>query len=435
MASIVELFGLSSACTKSFCFYLETSKQSPNDWNFGMHEAENSAKSSLRSCMPVSESYAYFDHAAVGPIPKSSAEAIQKWTQQSLLHGDVHWPQWAKAASELRKDAGQLLNCTPQEVALIPNTTFGINVVSSGYRWNARPGRKDSVVVLENEFSSNLLPWLALERRGVEVRRVSVPESGVVDIDAIRRMLDSTTRIVSVSWVGYFSGYRIDLAKLCDMVHSAGAKLFVDAIQGLGVFSLDVQTIPVDFLAADGHKWMLGPEGAGLLYIREGNLDLLEPSMQGWGSIRSAHHFSTSEMVLKSDASRYEGGSANHVGQIGLGKSLRMLLDHGCHQRNNPVAVAVLENAAIIEQGLRSLGASVYRARQFPNQDNDLSGIITFTVEGQDPAQIRTRLLQDGVVLSVRHGRLRVATHAYNNIHDIERLFHGVRSCRPFQKA
>jgi selenocysteine lyase/cysteine desulfurase len=205
----------------------------------------------------------------------------------------------------------------------------------------------------------------------------------------------------------------------------------VDAIQGLGVFSLDVQAIPVDFLAADGHKWMLGPEGAGLLYIREGNLNLLEPAMQGWGSIRSAHHFSTSEMVLKSDASRYEGGSANHVGQIGLGKSLRMLLDHGCHQRNNPVAVAVLENAAIIEQGLRSLGASVYRARQFPNQDNDLSGIITFTLEGQDPAQVRTRLLQDGVVLSVRHGRLRVATHAYNNIHDIERLLHGVRSYRP----
>jgi selenocysteine lyase/cysteine desulfurase len=429
MASIVELFGLSSDCGKSFCFYLETSKRSPNDWNFCMNEAENSAKSSLRRCMPVCQSYAYFDHAAVGPIPQLAADAIQKWTQQALLHGDVHWPEWAKSASELRSASAELLNCTTQEIALIANTTFGINVVANGYRWNSQPGSRDSVVVLENEFSSNLLPWIALERRGVEVRRVPVPESGVVDINSIRQMIDHTTRIVSVSWVGYFSGYRIDLAKLCDLVHSAGAMLFVDAIQGLGVFSLDSQKIPIDFLAADGHKWMLGPEGAGLLYIREGNLEVLEPTMQGWGSIRMAHHFNTNEMTLKSDASRYEGGSANHAGQIGLGKSLRMLLDHGCHKTNNPVAMAVLENAAIIEEGLRSLGASVFRARQFENHSDDLTGIITFVLDGVESSQVRNRLLDEGIVLSVRHGRLRVATHAYNDQNDIERLLKGVRDC------
>lgn len=394
-----------------------------------MSEAANSVKSSIRQCMPVSQAYAYFDHAAVGPIPQSAADAIQKWAQQSLLHGDVQWPEWAKSASNLRSAARELLNCTTQEIALIPNTTFGINVVASGFRWNAIPGVRDSVVVLENEFASNLLPWTALEKRGVEVRKVSVPESGVVALDSIREMVDQTTRIVSVSWVGYFSGYRFDLAKLCELVHAAGAKLFVDAIQGLGVFSLDVQSIPIDFLAADGHKWMLGPEGAGLLYIAERNLPLLEPVMQGWGSIQMAHQFSTSEMTLKPDASRYEGGSANHVGQIGLEKSLRLLLDHGCHKTNNPVAVAVLENAAIIEEGLRSLGGQVFRARQHNNSDQDLSGILTFTLDGVDPMQVRKRLLQAGIVLSVRHDRLRVAAHAYNDQNDIDRLLNGVRQC------
>jgi len=376
--------------------------------------------------MPVSHRYAYFDHAAVGPLPAPAAKAIRTWVDQSLFQGDVCWPEWSAAASRLRISASKLIRCQPSEIALIPNTTFGINIVAQGYRWSGSKGT-DSVVVLENEFSSNLLPWLALEQKGVEVRKVPVSESGVVSLDSIREAIDATTRLVAVSWVGYFSGFRIDLAKLCEMVHSAGAQLFVDAIQGLGVFSLDTQQIPIDYLAADGHKWMLGPEGAGLLFIRQQNLEKLEPMMLGWGSLQMAGNFQTANMLLKNDASRYEGGSANHAGLIGFSESLAILLDHGCNQPVNPIAAAVLENAAKIEVGLKSVGANCYRARSDQNSAEELTGIVTFELPGVDPTDLRSRLLTDEIVLSVRHGRLRVATHAYNNQEDIDRLVSAVR--------
>jgi cysteine desulfurase / selenocysteine lyase len=396
-----------------------------------INQAENSLKSFLREQMPVCHRYAYFDHAAVGPIPKTAADAIQKWTKQSSEHGDVDWPEWSLAASELRKNASELIQCQPSEIALVPNTTFGINVIAAGFRWSQAAGARNSVVVLDNEFSSNLLPWLALENRGIEVRRVPVPESGVVDLDRIRKAIDSTTRLVSVSWVGYFTGFRIDLAKLCDIVHEAGSQLFVDAIQGLGVFTLDTDSVPIDYLAADGHKWMLGPEGSGFMFIRQKNLDFLEPLMQGWGSLEASHHFDTTNMVLKTNASRYEGGSANHVGQIGFGQSLKLLLGCGCNQAINPVANAVLDNADRIEQELRAAGANVFR----PNCSRDgLSGILTFTLSGRDPIEVRRRLLNENIVLSVRHDRLRVATHAYNNLDDIEQLVRTVRAIDLQQK-
>jgi selenocysteine lyase/cysteine desulfurase len=174
---------------------------------------------------------------------------------------------------------------------------------------------------------------------------------------------------------------------------------------------------------------MLGPEGAGFLFVRESNLDGLEPLMQGWGSLQMAHQFQTSEMVLKKDASRYEGGSANHAGLIGLSESLGLLLQLGCNRKDNPVANAVLENAVRIEEGLRRLGVQVHRARSESSSDAELSGIMTFTVPNRSPMEVRRHLLQREIVTSVRHERLRVATHAYNNEDDIGRLIEAVRDC------
>ena len=244
----------------------------------------------------------------------------------------------------------------------------------------------------------------------------------MVSLDAIRNAIDASTRLVAVSWVGYFSGYRVDLAKLCELVHESGAQLFVDAIQGLGVFTLNTQEIPIDYLAADGHKWMLGPEGAGLLFIRQKNLERLEPLMLGWGSLQKAGNFRTDNMVLKDDASRYEGGSANHVGQIGFGESLDLLLNLGCNLADNPISAAVLDNALSIHEGLQSMGANVFRSRSTMRTDSELSGILTFEVPGVDPNAVRSRLLGEEIIVSVRHGRVRVATHAYNNAEDVQRL-------------
>ncbi len=387
---------------------------------------ESSLSDSFRKLMGVADKWAYFDHAAVGPIPTPAATAIKAWADQACCDGDVPWMDWSNAARRTRSLGAELLHCTPDEIGLIPNTTFGINIVAQGFRWSV--DRKQSVVVLENEFPSNYLPWIALERIGVEVRRVPVPSHGAVDLDLVAKAIDDSTRIVTASWVGYASGYRLDVAKLCDLVHERGAQLFLDAIQGLGVFTLDLGRIPVDYLAADGHKWMLGPEGAGFLFVRRQNLEFLQPMMTGWGSVVAASQFDSSNQELKPNASRYEGGSANHVGLIGLGASLQMLIDLGCNRPVNPVAKAVLANANVIQERLLGIEAQVVGAGAPYRREENRSGILSFEVPGADPLELRKHLLRAGVVVSVRHNRLRVATHAYNNGEDIDRMCGAIRS-------
>jgi selenocysteine lyase/cysteine desulfurase len=362
---------------------------------------------------------------------------MRQFVCEAESDGDYSWPKWATAAQRLRTSGAQLLHCETSEIALIPNTTFGINLIANGLIWEMRRGTPPNVVVLENEFSSNLLPWKCLAESGIEVRHVPVAPHGVVDLNQIRNCIDTNTQLVSASWVGYLSGYRLDLAEVCELTHEVGAKLFVDAIQGLGVFPCNLSELNIDFLAADGHKWMMGPEGAGLLFIREKNLDSLKPLMVGWGSLEGAHTFSTQSMSLKKNASRFEGGSANHIGQIGFERSLQMLLDLGCHIKTGTsddglLGESVLETAAILEEQLRSVGAIVHRdhsmAKRFGSR---LTGIVCFEMPGCEPSELRNRLIRDKVMLSVRHGRLRAAVHAYNDASDIDRLIQVIRESKP----
>jgi cysteine desulfurase / selenocysteine lyase len=390
---------------------------------FGTDGAMIGMEKAFRDQMPVAKSWAYFDHAAVSPIPRRAAQAMRGWIDQATQDGDVPWLQWSRKANTVRGLATRLLNCKSPEIALVPNTTYGINIVAMGLPWRAG----DSLVVPENEYPSNLLPWRGLERLGVEIRTIPVNASGHIDIDRIRGSIDSSTRLVSVSWVGYATGYRTDLADLCEVVHRAGAKLCVDAIQGLGVFPLDTQQVPIDYAAADGHKWMLGPEGAGLLYIRESNLDQLAPVMVGWNSVEASYEFHADATRLKKDASRYEGGAANLVGLIGLAESLELLMELRDSGSENLIAKKVLVNAAKIREAVRAVGGLLNYPEPTSWDAPTASGIVNFCMPGKDPAEVRAKLIQAGVVLSVRHGNLRAATHAYNNDEDIVRLRSALR--------
>ncbi|MDZ4848381.1 MAG: aminotransferase class V-fold PLP-dependent enzyme [Pirellulaceae bacterium] len=366
----------------------------------------------LRNQMVIGEELAYLDHAAVSPITRPAQVAMFRYIDQVATQGDLSWGEWAKGVEIGRERAAALLSCQIDEIAFIPNTTFGINVIAHGVPW--QPG--DNLVVPDNEFPSNLVPWRLLQKRGVEVR--IVPTNGDLSLEQLMKFVDSRTRMVTISWVHYASGYRIDLAKFCEQIQSRGAKFFVDAIQGLGAFPLSVREIPIDFLAADGHKWMLGPEGAGLLFIRQRHLDWLEPIMMGWGSLQQSHRFDPNEKELKSQASRYEGGSANMAGLLGFAASLGVLLEAGCHQPSSGIGERIVATSHFLESGLCRLNAVVYRDPDPLRQ----SGIVSFEFPGHDSHRVRQILLDRNIVLSVRHGRLRAAVHAYNSKQDIERL-------------
>ncbi len=368
----------------------------------------------FRRQMPVTEKWAYFDHAAVAPLPSPTRAALADWARDAAENGDLSCAAWYRRIEDLRGLAATTLGAEEDEIALIRNTTEGINLVAEGFPWRAG----DNCVTLADEFPSNQYPWMHLADRGVETRRIPTDE-GRVDLDRLAGACDRRTRIVTISWVSYSSGWRNDLDRLAEIAHGCGALLFVDAIQALGVFPLDVRRTPVDFLAADGHKWLLGPEGAGIFFLRREHLDLLRPMGIGWNSVAHAHDFNRIELTLKNAAARYEGGSPNTAGMIGLGASLRLLAGFGAPA----LAERILEITNLACRRLEQIGAVVLSDRRREHG----SGIVVFQLPGRDPEAVRRTCLQQNVVLSCRAGRLRISPHAYNNPADVDRLIEAMR--------
>jgi cysteine desulfurase / selenocysteine lyase len=373
----------------------------------------------FRTQMPVAQRLTYLDHAAVAPLSGPARTAIEDWAKQAAEQGDVCWPLWERRVEQVRELAASLIGADTAEVAFVPNTTTGIGLVAEGFPWSSG----DNVVTLANEFPSNQYPWMNLASRDVETRRVSV-EDGRVHPEHLLAACDGRTRLISVSWVGYATGWRLDVASLVQAAHERGIYVFLDAIQGLGVFPIDVHACGVDFLAADGHKWMLGPEGAGVLFVRREHLARLRPLMVGWNSVRQSHDFSRCELDIRDAAARYEGGSANMAGIAALGASLQLLASAGLASTASPIAERVDQLTSLAADRLQQIGARI----QSPREPGHRSGILAFELPGADPAEIRRRCLSEGVVLSVRHGWLRISPHAWNNEQDIERLLDAVQS-------
>lgn len=367
-------------------------------------------QSEFRSRMQVNDDVAYFDHAAVAPLTTAAVEAIAEWSSDIASRGDAHWPHWRKRVEETRLFAARLMNATPEEVALTHSTTEGIGFVSEGFDW--QPG--DNVVIPANEFPSNLYPWLHLKDRGVEVREVAV-ENGRLDLNRIAEACDDRTRIVSCSWVGYATGFRVDLDQLAEVVHDNGALLFVDAIQGLGMFPLDVRQTPIDFLSADGHKWLLGPEGAGLFYCRKELLEKLRPVSVGWNSVQQAGDFSNHDFQLKTTADRYEAGTYNMVGNLALRASLQTFLEFGVEAISETLRMVTDAVSETIEQ------KTPYRIASDRN-DATWSGILAVDVGEDDPMAVREKCVSRGVIVSARGGFLRLAPHVYTNEEDVDQL-------------
>ena len=385
-----------------------------------MHDIDDSADlpARFRPLMPIAQRLVYFDHAAVAPLPGPTREAIRRWVDQAAEQGDLVWPDWSRRVEEVRHAAARVINAQPAEIALIPNTTTGIGLVAEGYPW--QPG--DNVVTLANEFPSNQYPWMNLASRGVETRPVPV-EAGRVDLEKLAAACDDRTRIVSVSWVGYATGWRIEPHEVAALCRRKGCLFFLDAIQGLGVFPLDVQAAGVDFLAADGHKWLLGPEGAGLLFIKQEHLPLLRPLGCGWNSVVAGHDYTRIELKLRPEAARYEGGSQNMIGMTGLGASLDLLVGLGLSSHHSPIADHVLDITDYACSRLAELGATLLGPREGPHR----SGIVTFQLPGREANDIRRLLQAAGIVVRCRAGGVRISPHGYATRAEVDQMIEELR--------
>lgn len=367
----------------------------------------------FRRQMPVTRRWAFLDHAAVSPLPAPTAAAFAEYADDLRDHGVASFRRWSQRIAEVRALSARLLNAQPGEIAFVKNTSEGIDFVAEGFPW--RPG--DNVVFAAEEYPANQYPWMNQAHRGVECRRVPSRGSRIL-IDDIRAAIDSRTRLVSLSFVEFASGFRNDLETVGSLCRERGIYFFVDAIQGLGVLPLDVQRCPVDFLAADSHKWLLGPEGIGLFWIRSDLIDLLHPISVGWNSVVQPFEFSRIDFRLKPTADRWEGGAANVAGIHAFGASLELLLRLGVDNLEQRVVDLTDE---LCERAARA-GWSIFSSRAA----GEKSGIVSLEVGDRDPVELVKRCRQAGVIVNQRAGRLRVSPHAYNTSDDLTRFLDAV---------
>ena len=369
-------------------------------------------RGSFRTEFPVSEKYIYLDHAGVAPVSDRVRVAVERFIAGSARSGAFDYPEWATQIAGIRALAARLLNAETSEIAFIRSTSHGMSLVAEGLAWNTG----DNVIIYEKEFPSNLFPWLHLKRKGVEARIVRA-KNGRGKIDDMVSAIDGKTRLIAISSVQFATGFRVDLEQLGSICRRRGILLCVDAIQSLGVIPADVQRCSIDFLAADAHKWLMGPEGIGIFYCRKGLAEQLEPPLVGWKSVKDEFAFEAPVFELKTDAQRFEEGSLNLMGIIGLGAAIGLLLEAGIEQ----IEQRVLDLGDLIIQEADARSYTVLS----PRVRSERGGIVT--VAGPfDPAGVRERLREKGIMVNTRAGGIRISPHFYNTEKEIRDCFKAI---------
>src|SRR5262245_56999623 len=267
---------------------------------------------------PVRHNLIYLNHAAVAPLSKPAAEAMKHLADDCLAFGNLHYDRWLAGYDRLRVAAATLIGADPSEIALTKNTSEGIATVAMGLDW--RPG--DRVVGFREEFPANQYPWQRLEKRGVTITWLTVTDP----LDRIDEACRGA-RLLAISFVQFLSGFRAPVREIGEICRTRGCIYLVDAIQGLGAFPLDVRACHIGALAADGHKWLLGPEGCGILYIEQSLQERVDPVEFGWTNVANYPDYASRDMTLRSDAGRYEPGTLNTVGCFGLRAAIELLLE------------------------------------------------------------------------------------------------------------
>jgi cysteine desulfurase/selenocysteine lyase len=363
----------------------------------------------IREEFPVTENRIFFDHAKVSPLPIRVREAVNAFVKDVSSFGTENYSGWMAKVESVRASFSRLINADVSEVAFVKNTSEGISIIANGLDWKAG----DNVVIPDIEFPANVYPWWNLKRLGVETRFVPAIDGRVLFDDLVARV-DSRTRIVSVSSVECNSGFRNDLNRIGSFCKEKGILFFVDAIQSLGVLPMDVKRDHIDFLAADGHKWMLCVEGLGGFYISAKALEKIYPSVVGWNSVVNAFDFMNYDFTLRPDARRFEEGSFNTMSIMALGAALSLF---------HEVGVVNIERR-VMSLGDRIIDELKRRNLKILNSviPEERSGIISFNGE-LDLEKFADYAADNQVSLTMRNGMVRLSPHFYNGESEIDRFF------------
>jgi len=363
----------------------------------------------FRNEFPITNNFVYLDHAGVSPVSLRVKNETVKFLAQASGESGFDYNSWGVRIEKIRASCAELIGADADEIAFVKNTSHGISIVASGLDWK----QGDNVLVFEKEFSSNIYPWLNLKDRGVEVRFIPLRDERILFED-IEDLIDSRTRLITMSSVQSVNGFMIDLKKLGQICKSKGILFFVDAIQSLGAVPIDVKEINADFLCADGHKWLLAPEGIGIFYCKKELASNIKPNLVGWKSVENDHNFESFEFKLKNNTLRFEEGTFNTIGIYGLGAAVDLLLEVGVDN----IGKRIYELGDLIISEAEKRGFTL----KTPKNSDERGGIVSFAGDF-DPKEMAEKLFEQNIVVNYRGGGLRVAPHFYNTEDEILKFF------------
>ncbi|MBF6611766.1 MAG: aminotransferase class V-fold PLP-dependent enzyme [Chloroflexi bacterium] len=364
--------------------------------------------SEYRRLFPVTEEYAYLNHAACSPLPRPGTDALARYWGEQGTKGVLSEPEYFPVVDYAREKMARLIGADSYEVGWVQNTASAMNLVANGLTWQ----RGDNVVTVQGEFPANVYPWLGLSGQGVETRFVQ-PRGNRIFVDDIAAALDSHTRLLTISFVEFSTGFRNNLYLLGQLCRERGILFNVDAIQGIGALRLNVHDAGIHFLGAGAHKWLLGPQGVGVIYVRHDMLERLRPLTSSWYSVADRHDYLAYGQPWVDAASRIEGSTHNVSGLVAFDAVLGLILEAG----PGFIEERVLHLAGRLIDGLLSRGYDVVSS----THPDERSGVVCFRAKG-DPAAIYARAVVEKMVIAVRVGVVRVSPHFYNSEEEIDRF-------------
>lgn len=361
---------------------------------------------------PVAREKIFLAHAGVCPLPQRVADAIAGCAAQATL-GDQE-AFMLHRLQDARKLGAQLLNAQPEEIALVGPTSLALSFVAAGLRFR----RGDNIVIYHDDYPSNVYPWMAMAQWGIEVRLLNTRGLGVIRPRDVIGQVDENTRLVALASCHFISGFRLEHAEIGKHLRQRGILFCLDAIQTVGAFPATVEH--VDFLAADAHKWMLGPCAAGILYVRKELQERLTPPIYGWHNVRNPNFVAQEQITFRNGAVKFEAGTQNLLGLVGLIASMELTLELGLEN----ISAELLRKRAWLVPALQQKGFTVLNADAKPE---NASGIVSFYRPGSDLTALHQKLTDAGVSTSLRVDRqgqnyIRVAPHYYNTDAELQRV-------------
>ncbi len=353
----------------------------------------------------------YLNHAAVAPWPICTEQAVNAFCRENVTIGSKKYANWLKVEAHLKKQLADLLNASSvDEIALVKNTSEALSFVAYGLDWN----NGDNIVTSDEEFPSNMIPWESLANQGVAVKKTPLKDSPD-PTEALIQNIDSNTRLLTISSVQYASGLRVDLERLGQACEEKNILFCIDAIQSIGAFPVDVQQYKVDFMMADGHKWMLGPEGLGVFYCRQRALNKLRLTQFGWHMVEDMGNYDTPLWQTVQTARRFECGSPNMLSIHALSASIGLLLEVGM----GTVAKNVVERGQYVIDKVNQNSSLTL----LTNPDKHGNNIVVFKPSNNQTDALFNYLTANNVVCAKRGGGIRFSPHFYTPFNIIDRAF------------